>query len=95
MSNLEDISGKLQKGGILFAFVIVFLIFISVSIPVILDSKSVQKSLSAFIVNQLNQRVNLDKDSFEGRLIKGISISKFKPVLFPLPAVELYNPKHL
>lgn len=92
MSNLEDISGRLQKGVVLFAFVIGFLIFLLISTPVILDSKSVQKILSGFIVKQLNQTLNLKQDSLEAVLLKGVRY-KFKLALFPLPAVELSDIK--
>ncbi|MGD9731731.1 MAG: AsmA-like C-terminal domain-containing protein [Desulfamplus sp.] len=92
MSNLEDISGRLQKGVVLFAFVIGFLIFLFISTPVILDSNSVQKILSGFIVKQLNQTLNLKQDSLEAVLLKGVRY-KFKLALFPLPAVELSDIK--
>ncbi|MBF0413090.1 MAG: AsmA-like C-terminal domain-containing protein [Desulfamplus sp.] len=93
MSNLGDISGRLQKRLLFVAVIISFLIFVFVSIPVIMDNKSVQKAISDFILTQFRQGLHLKQDTPESMLLQGITLYSVKFSLFPFPTVDLSDIK--
>ncbi len=93
MSNLEGISGRLQKRLLFVTIAIGFLIFIFLSIPVIMDNNSVQKALCSFMVKQLRESLDSKPKTFETILVKGLTPDRVKISLFPLPTVELQDIK--
>ena len=79
-----------------FVFTSVFLIFISISIPVIMDISPVQKRLSSFIANRLQEALHLKGGEALGGLIillQGVKLDRVSVALFPFPSIEFTGVK--